>query len=289
MNFMHFETRKYLNKGSVLTKLYSKWRTLSGIMFIIIAWEVAATALKIYSPRANMILPSLEYIFIVSLPGFASFSKEMVSSSPGQRYLMAILVILDHLSITALRVFGGTLSGVLVGVGLGILMGWSQTFRRVFEPSLHFIRQAPLLALIPLFLIWFGGTETSRYMYVMFGIFIILVVNTLNAIRNIPPVYGQFGQTLGASRGQVFRKIIVPAILPEVLGGIRMGFALGWAMTLGAEYIAAQKGLGRIMVLSEYFMYTGRMIIIVFLFMLFAFIVDRVIVYIFNKWLRWMP
>jgi ABC-type nitrate/sulfonate/bicarbonate transport system permease component len=85
-----------------------------------------------------------------------------------------------------------------------------------------------VLALISLFLVWFGGAPIGIYLYIIFSIAMMMVVATVNAIQNVHPIYIQFAQTLGASRGKVFRTVVLPAIMPELFGGIRVAVGIAW-------------------------------------------------------------
>lgn len=244
--------------------------------------------ITIIPETAHTVLPTIEYVFRVSLPELSSFDQSGTGYGETS-YLGAFLVLGKHSLITAARVIVGTSLGMLLGVFLGILMAWSPIVKKYLQPIVSFIRPIPLLALVPLFILWFGGKEAGNILYIVFGISVMVVVNTLNAIRNIPPHYPLFAETLGATRGQVFKTVIFPAIIPELIGGIKVALGMAWAITLGAEMLAAQQGLGRILILSQYFMYTGRMIIVVILFMLYSFILNIVTTRVGEDVIRWKP
>jgi ABC-type nitrate/sulfonate/bicarbonate transport system permease component len=101
-----------------------------------------------------------------------------------------------------------------------------------------------LLALVPLFLVWFGGEPVGIYLYIVFAIAMLMVAYTVNAIQNVHPMYGQFAQTLGASPGQLFLSVYLPAVVPELFGGIRVALGITWGVTPAAEYLAAQASCG---------------------------------------------
>lgn len=277
--------RRFLKK----VRFHSLALLTTGI--ILLVWEVAAHVLRLSTPHATTILPPLEYIISVSLPGFASFYGVGMPGAYGKTssFPFAFLVLGYHSIITFLRVISGTLLGAAIGIGLGLLMGWSPRFQTFVGIPLLFIRTIPLLAMIPLFIVWFGGNELGVLLYIAFGSFIMLVINTIEAVRNVPVVYQNYARTLGATRGQLFRTAIVPAIVPELTGGIRVVIGLSWAISLAAEYLATQRGLGRMMILSEQYMYTGRMIMIAFLYMLFSVGLNRLYVKGADYITRWVP
>ena len=261
------------------------------VAIILSVWEIFAHVLKLFTPYANIILPSWEYIIGNSLPGLAVFYGFGMPGTYGttSSYPVAFLVLFYHSFVTFMRIVSGTFVGAFLGVGLGLIMGWNKTGRSLIYPPLLFIRTVPLLALIPLFLIWFGGRETGAVLYVAFGVFVALVINTVEAIRNVSPVYQKFAYTLGATRGRVFRTVIFPAIMPELRGGIRVVIGISWALTLAVEYLGSQSGLGRLMILSKQYLYTGRMIVIVFLYMGYSILLNQLFLRLSRSTTRWMP
>jgi ABC-type nitrate/sulfonate/bicarbonate transport system permease component len=146
----------------------------------------------------------------------------------------------------------------------------------------------PSLALLPLFMLWFGGREIRTFGFVTLAIFIILVINTVVAIRNVPPIYAQMARTLGATRLQVDLTIIIPAIVPGLIGAVRV-LGSSWAIVLAAEYLAVLSGLGRPMILSEMFFYTGRMVVIVILFVVYSRILNLAFLAVARRLTRWVP
>lgn len=264
--------------------------SLIGLSAILLLWELIGHIIGSRSKFGYIILPTIERV-ILSIPKLSAFWGGGLGGQlgkPGQ-LIPAIIVIIKHSGITLLRVAGGCTIGILLGIGIGILSTWSDRFKLVISLPVDIIRQIPLLLLIPLFLLWFGGNEIGIYLYVAFGVFVIIFVNTINAIKNVPIVQKQFALTLGANKRQLYKTIIIPAIFPEVAGGIRVALALSWAIALGGEYIGAQSGLGRIMILSEAFQFTDRMIFVLILFMLFSIALNGVFGKIFDKITQWKP
>lgn len=269
--------------------LRKRHRSLLGIIILLIIWQVASFYFQKTIPsRADTILPSISYVINTSLPGFASYAKGAQSHTQSS-FLIAFSVLGYHSLITSLRVISGTILGMIVGILLGLLIEWSTLLRRYLLPIISTIRPIPLLALIPLFLLWFGGSEIGNLLYIVFGISVMVVVNTLNAIRNISPYRALYAETLGANRFQVYKDVILPSIIPELMGGIKVALGIAWTVTLGAELLATQTGLGRLMMLSQYFMYTGRMILIVILFMIFTSIMNSFASFIGKKLTNWQP
>jgi ABC-type nitrate/sulfonate/bicarbonate transport system permease component len=269
-----------------LQKPRRPWR-LIGIPVIIISWEILARVFVDQSAGEQSRLPSLIDVVHRDLPAFAGFG--VASFGHTSSYPVALRVLYTNATATVKLVLFGTGLGILLGVMAGLAISRWSVLRRAAEPIVLVVRTIPLLALIPLFLLWFGGAYVGNVVFIVFAVSMMLVINTVEAVRNVAPVHRSFARTLGASENQVFRTVIVPAIVPEMVGGIRVALGLSWAIALGAEFLASQSGLGRLLILSQNFLYTGRMLVIVFLFGLFATVVNAVALRLGRRITRWMP
>lgn len=248
--------------------------------WFLISWYIGQT-----NERGNTLFPPPTQVFLTDLPGLSVFSD----GDPTPNWSKAAGVIFEQGGLSLGRLIAGTALGVLVGVLLGLTLSWSQRLRYLAEPTVLLLRSIPILALIPLFIVWFGGSETGNIAYIAFAIASMIVVATIEAVRNVPPVYLNFAATLGASRMQRYREVVIPAILPEILGGIRVGIGFSWAILLAAEYLVAQAGLGRILIQAERWLYTGRMVAVVCLIALLAYLFNYVFLRVEKRILRWMP
>lgn len=258
---------------------------------LILSWEVMALYLRGRNPLVATVFPSLREVFGRDLPGLAAFGQQ---TQPGHvqalsSYGGALLVLMRESVSTLGRVLGGTICGIVLGVTTGLIMGWTPALRRLLTPPIEFVRMIPSLALLPLFMLWFGGREIGTLLFVTLAIFIILVINTVGAVRNVPPIYAQMARTLGATRLQVFRTIIIPAIIPGLIGAVRVALGSSWAIVLAGEYLSVQSGLGRLMILSEMFFFTGRMVVIVLLFIIYSLILNIAFLKLARRLTRWMP
>jgi ABC-type nitrate/sulfonate/bicarbonate transport system permease component len=117
----------------------------------------------------------------------------------------------------------------------------------------------------------------------------MMVVYTVEAVRNVAPIFQDYGRTMGATRFQVYRTIVLPAIIPALIGGVRVCLGVSWAIVLAAEYLGAQSGLGRILILSQLFFDTGRMVIIVMLFVGYAMLLNSLVTTTLYRLTRWVP
>ncbi len=136
--------------------------------------------------------------------------------------------------------------GGALGIGIGLAMGWSNRFRSLLELPIEVFRSIPPLAAIPFFLMWFGPAALTQFAVLVFYASLRLVINTVEAIRNVPPVVSQYAQTLGATPGQVYRTVILPGIVPELVGGMRVAFAASWGLEIVAELLGSPAGIGKL-------------------------------------------
>ncbi|SRR5579875_278335 len=183
---------------------------------------------------------------------------------------------------------GGAL-GVCLGLFVGLAMGRSYIVRGWLEWPIQLGRTIPPLAIIPFLVIWFGPARSAQVGVVLFSTTVVVVVTTTAAIRNVDPIYSRRALTLGASSNRIFATIILPAIVPEVLAGIRVAIGLAWGVEVVSEYAGAPAGMGT--VFEKMIPYEALAVIIVAIFWVtvMAVLVDLLIVLTRRRLTRWMP
>ena len=151
------------------------------------------------------------------------------------------------------RVVVGCLIGGGLALPLGLLMGGSRRINRAFNPPLQFLRPIPPIAYIPLAILWFGLGNPPALFLIAIGAFFPVLINTIVGVRNVDSIYLRAALNLGADRLTVFRRIMVPAAMPYILAGARIGIGTGFICVIVAEMIAVNSGLGyRILEAREY-------------------------------------
>jgi ABC-type nitrate/sulfonate/bicarbonate transport system permease component len=264
-----------------------------GMLSLAVIWELGSFVIRLTSDHPNTIWPSLEYVVRDSLPGIGAVGQTTATGTvqetlqPG--YGAAFDLLWRESLVTIRRVLVGSAIGVVVGVGLGFAVALNSYVRRFLYPPVNVVRTFPLLALTLLFLIWFGGSETGVYAFIAFGVSTMLFVNTVSAVRNVPVIHVRYARTLGASGPRVFRTVIVPAVIPELMSGLQVALGLAWAMALAAEYLGTQAGLGRLILFFELFQFTGRMVVVVALFVIWAVVAYLLLDVVGKRVTRWVP
>jgi taurine transport system permease protein len=152
--------------------------------------------------------------------------------------------LLEHALWSLFRVFAAFLLACVTAIPIGIAMGVSRVFRGVFDPPIEFYRPIPPLAYLPLIIIWFGIGDLGKVILIYLAVFAPLALNARAGVRSVSLEQIHAAYSLGASRLQVIRHVILPAALPEILTGMRIGIGFGWTTLVAAEMVAATAGLG---------------------------------------------
>ena len=152
--------------------------------------------------------------------------------------------LLEHALWSLYRVFAAFLLACLTAIPVGIAMGVSRVLRGVFDPPIEFYRPIPPLAYLPLIIIWFGIGDLGKVILIYLAVFAPLALNARAGVRSVSLEQIHAAYSLGASRLQVIRHVILPAALPEILTGMRIGIGFGWTTLVAAEMVAATAGLG---------------------------------------------
>lgn len=153
-------------------------------------------------------------------------------------------VLARHTWVTIIRAVPGFALGSLVGVLLPIAVGWSPDARSSLSVLVNIARGVPGPVLIPIFLLWFGTGEFGRVVLVSAASFFVLFVVTTEAIDNVPLIYQWAAASLGLSKPEVYRRIVLPAIVPGIMGGLRVSVTTAFPLSVVAEFLGAQQGLG---------------------------------------------
>jgi sulfonate transport system permease protein len=184
--------------------------------------------------------------------------------------------LLKHAGITIARVAVGFLLGASAGTLFGGLTGYLPVARKLLDPSLQALRSVPSIAWVPLFLLWLGIQETSKIALISVGAFFPVYLNLSVAMRHVDSKLLEVGKLYRLSSFQMIRRLILPAVLPEYIVGLRSGLGLAWMFVVAAELLGASSGIGYLMIDGEM---TGRAAIILASVILFA---------IFGKTTDWM-
>ncbi len=252
--------------GAGLRTTHNTWKLVIAAVTILLVWEVVAHILEPRLQFPDQVLPSIERT-VSAFPELSNYWKgglgvRSTESGGPQTVEGGALAMLDNAFITGYRLLVGMAIALVVGVGAGLVIGYSAFARKLAFGPVNLLGMLPVLAMVPLFAFWFGATTRAEVLIIAFGAGITILRSTLNAVHNVPQVYVQAAQTMGAGPAMIYRTVIMPAITPELRGGVRIALTFSWSLALGAELIGVQSGLGRMMVQAARFSQVDRMILI---------------------------
>jgi NitT/TauT family transport system permease protein len=244
---------------------------LLGVLALVLAlviWEIVAAGIIRYS----FILPSPTDVF-------SAFVELLYTG----RLLPDFMASLTHFAI-------GLGAALLVGIPIGIMMGWNRKMDSFLDPIIEILRPIPPLAWIPFAIIWFGLTSWSAGFVIFIGSVFPIIINTYSGFRGVPRIYVEAGKMLGCtSNRDLIRYIAFPAALPTVAAGIRIATGVGWMCLVAAELFGvSNNGLG----MSLWLYYNLHLMALVVVYMillgLIGLLIDMIFRYYIDRhFLKW--
>ncbi len=184
----------------------------------------------------------------------------------------------EHFAASMFRVFSAFALACVTAVPVGIAMGMSRIARGIFDPPIEFYRPLPPLAYLPLIIIWFGIDELPKVLLIYLSCFAPLALAARSGMKSAAQEQINAAYSMGASYGQVIWHVILPSALPEILVGMRIAIGFGWTTLVAAEMVAANVGLGQMVLNASNFLRTDIVIM--------GIIVIGVVAYLFDLLMR---
>lgn len=195
--------------------------------------------------------------------------------------------VITNISITLIRVLKGFAWAMIIGVPIGLVMGLSTLANKLIGGIVDSIRQVPIMAWVPLTIIWFGiGDAPTIFLIAFSGVFPV-ILNTIQGVRNISKDYYNAAKSMGASSINVFKDVVLPASIPDILTGARLAISAGWMSVIWAEFIATSAGLGYSMVEAQNKMQTDGLLSLMFLAAFVGYFIDRLLQIINKNLAKW--
>jgi NitT/TauT family transport system permease protein len=204
-----------------------------------------------------ILLPTLTAAALIALWHFAvRLSHTDVFPSPlavvrGLGELARKGLLGTYVRDSLVRVAAGYSLALLLGIPIGIALGWYSGAARAINPVIQFLRPISPLAWIPVAIVLFGVSNSAAIFLIFLASFFPIVVATMNGVRNVPSMYLQAGRNFGLSAPALFSRVIFPAALPRVLTGLRVSLGVAWLVVVAAEMIAVNSGLGYLVIDSR--------------------------------------
>ena len=221
-----------------------------------------------FKPRPLGIIGPLVFILVIGLWEAGSRSgviSALVLPAPSQAWaafmeLVRSEMLWKHLGASLQRLVVGWTSGALLGVAVGLAIGLFSFARAGLTPLVSAIFPVPKIALLPLFIIWFGIGEGAKVATILFGTFFPTVIATYGGVDNLDRSLVRMGQSFGLSWLSIVRKIILPGALPAILSGFRISAAIAIILLVAAEMIGAEFGVGAYILMAGSLMATDQLI-----------------------------
>lgn len=239
-------------------------RTASIVGFILF-WELIARA-GLFNP---VLLPPPSAVLLAA--------KTMLIS--GQ--------LLPNIAASLMRVCAGFFLATIIAVPLGIVCGWYEVLFNIVDPIVELFRPIPVLALLPMAILWFGIGESSKIFLITYGSFFPIFVNTIAGVRYVDPVLVQAAESLGATQLQIFRRVILMAAMPDIATGLRLGLGFSFLTIVAAEMIASQSGLGFLIVDTQLTFQTDRTLVATLMFGILGFAMSALLLAVERRLLSW--
>lgn len=224
------------------------------------------------------------------IPSPADVAEYMVDFAVGGIWDDAFSATLHiHLFASMTRVYGGFALAALVAVPLGLLIGRNEKVRALLDPFLQLMRPIPVTAWLPLSMILFGLGPRSAFFLVFLGAFYPILLNTVFGVRSVEKRLFEAASMLGCSGTAQFSRVVLPASLPSIFTGLRLGLGLAWFVIVVGEMTGVPQGLGAVIMDGRTLSRTELVICGMIVIGIAGFISDRIIVAIMNRLLRWSP
>jgi ABC-type nitrate/sulfonate/bicarbonate transport system permease component len=195
--------------------------------------------------------------------------------------------LLKNIAVSVERALAGFLIASVLAIVVGVMTARLRILRHLSEPLLHGFRSIPVIALVPLSILWFGIGETSKIALIVCGAFFPVWINTFIGVRDVHPIYLRSAACLGARTWQTMLLVVLPAALPMILAGLRQAIAIALVVLVAAELSGATLGVAHMMSLGYQLFKVDVMFIGLFVLGALGFLADRLFVWLVRRLFPW--
>jgi NitT/TauT family transport system permease protein len=202
----------------------------------------------------SVLLPlTVACLFVCVWHAGVVISGSPIFPKPGQ-VLMGMVeltqkgVMAKYIVASLFRVSAGFLLALVIGIPLGLLLGWFIRAFHAFNPAIQVLRPISPIAWIPVAILWFGVSDLAPIFLIFLASLFPITTATIAAVQNIPVIYLRAARNFGVKRLALFKKVVFPAALPQIITGIRIALGVAWLVVVAAEMIAVNSGLGYLII-----------------------------------------
>lgn len=194
-----------------------------------------------------------------------------------------------HIGVSLARALGGFLIAAMIGVPVGILVGRSARAYAAIDPWIELARPVPPIAVLPLVVLWFGIGEESKLVVVFYGALFPILVNTVHGVRSVDNGLIRAARALGASERQIFGLVVLPAAVPSVVTGLRLGAGMAIFVLVAAELLGSTAGLGWLIMDAREHFFTDRIMVGIVALGIVGYLINRGLLWLEHRLVRWRP
>jgi len=239
-------------------------------------------------------LSMLVFLALWELVVSAGLVNPLFTSSPSRIVVAAIEMFADesfyaHLEVSATEFFSGFALAIVIGVPLGILMGWYSRVNAILEPFVSALYATPRIALLPLVVIWFGIGIASKVAIVFLGAIFPILVNMITGVRTVEADFVKVARSFGATDRQMFLTVVLPSAVPMLLTGLRLGLGHALVGIVVGEMYGATQGLGYLIAVAGARFQTDRVMVGIILIAALGVALTELLRAIERRFERWRP
>lgn len=253
------------NRVGFLEKKIPTYASVLGITGLLLIWELVC--------RMNIVPP----LFLPAPTAIVTAGWELISSGELMKNLLASLY----------RIGWGYLLGATVGIIIGLILGFSKWADAIFTPIVYSIYPIPKIALLPLIILWFGIGELPKVAIIALGVFFPVLINTFSGVKSVDQILIKAAVTFGSNHFNVIRKVILPGALPTIFAGLKLAAGTALLLLVSAEMIAAQYGIGAMVLHYGNLMITNKLMVGVLLLSFLGLLFNRVLQWLERKLIPW--
>jgi len=253
------------NRVAFLEKKIPLYASALGLIGLLVLWEIVCST-KIVSP-----------LFLPAPSAIVMTGWDMLLSGE----------ITRNLGPSLYRIGVGYLIGSVVGILVGLILGFSKWADAIGTPVVYAIYPIPKIALLPLFVLWLGIGELSKVTIIALGVFFPVVINTFSGVKSVDQILIKAAVTFGSNHFNVIRKVILPGALPMIFAGLKLAAGTSLLLLVAAEMIAAQNGIGSMVLHYGNLMITTKLMVGVLVLSLLGLTFNRLLQWLENKLLPW--
>lgn len=220
---------------------------------------------------------NLNELLVPTIPSIIERAVDMIKSGE----------LGGHVSVSIFRVLRGYVFGAVLGIVIGIAMGINRHIYNLLNSVVAVLRPIPMVALIPLFILWLGIGDNFKIALIALGSFWAVLLNTIHGIQSVDPKLLEVSRVLEKERGVILWRVYFPSALPAIITGLRLAMGTAWACVVAAEMMAASKGIGYMIMFARQLTQPDKMFVGVVVIGLIGLVVDKLLLLLQRKILWW--